>query len=79
MQLAQIISELEGAAQQEAAGIHVLETTRFEPELGLVAERCIATARERADALAQAAHRLRVLMQGEFAYGEAKRARKVGA
>lgn len=77
MQLAQIIAELEGAAQQEAAGIHVLETTLFEPELGLVADRCIATARARADALAQAARRLRVLMQGEFTYGEPRAARKV--
>lgn len=67
MHLAAIIAELEGAAQQEAAGIHVLETTRFEPELGAVADRCLASARERAEALAQAARRLRVLMQGEFA------------
>ncbi|WP_336810913.1 hypothetical protein [Bosea sp. MMO-172] len=74
MHLAAIIAELEGAAQQEAAGIHVLETTRFEPELGLVAERCIASARERADALAQAARRLRVLLQGDLAPGDVGRA-----
>lgn len=77
MKLHDIIAELEGAAQQEAAGIHVLETTRFEPELGAVAERTIASARERAEALAQAARRLRVLLQGEFVYGEPSRARKV--
>lgn len=59
MQLAQIIAELEGAAQQEAAGIHVLETTRFEPELGLVAGNCLAAARRRAEALASAAQLLR--------------------
>ncbi|MGY6246219.1 hypothetical protein ACXIUS_01560 [Bosea thiooxidans] len=67
MHLAAIIAELEGAAQQEAAGIHVLETTRFEPELGAVATSCLDASRRRAEALAQAAKRLRVLLQGDFA------------
>lgn len=40
MDLSAIIAE-EGAAQQEAAGIAILEPTHFEPELGLTAERCL--------------------------------------
>lgn len=59
MQLSEIIAELEGAAQQEAAGIAILETTRFEPALDAVAERCIAAARRRAEGLAEAARLLR--------------------
>lgn len=59
MDLSAIIAELEGAAQQEAAGIAVLETTRFEPALDAVAERCIAAARRRAEGLAEAARLLR--------------------
>lgn len=59
MKLHDIIAELEGAAQQEAAGIHVLETTRFEPELGAVAGNCLAAAKRRAEALAEAAKLLR--------------------
>ncbi len=66
MHLADIIAELEGAAQQEAAGIHVLETTRFEPELGAVAVSCL-------EALTQAAKRLRVLLQGDFAAADPRR------
>lgn len=59
MKLSDIIAELEGAAQQEAAGIHVLETTRFEPELDRVAVHCLAAAKRRAEALAEAASLLR--------------------
>lgn len=67
MNLSAIIAELEGAAQQEAAGIAILETTRFEPELGLTAERCLASARERAEALATAATLLRSLRRSRTA------------
>ncbi|MBX9875011.1 MAG: hypothetical protein K2X84_09150 [Beijerinckiaceae bacterium] len=73
MNIREIIAELEGAAQQEAAGIHVLETTRFEPELGAVAGNCLAASRRRAEALAQAASRLRVLVQGEYSAGDSLR------
>lgn len=59
MDLAAIIAEVEGAAQQEAAGIAILETTHFEPELGLTAERCLASAKRRAEGLAAAARLLR--------------------
>lgn len=67
MNLLSIIAELEGAAQQEAAGIAILETTHFEPELGLTAERCLASARERAEALALAAATLRALRRSRAA------------
>lgn len=73
MHLTAIIAELEGAAQQEAAGIHVLETTRFEPELGAVAHSCLDASRRRAEALTQAAKRLRVLLQGDFAPADPRR------
>ena len=77
LELRDIITELEGAAAQEAAGIHVLETTRFEPELGAVAGSCLAASRRRAEALTQAAKRLRVLLQGEFVYGGPGRVAKL--
>lgn len=73
MQLAAIIAELEGAAWQEAAGICVLETTRFEPELGITADSVLAASRRRAEALNQAARRLRVLLQGEAVEAETPR------
>lgn len=59
MELNQIIAEVEAAAQQEASGIAVLETTRFEPLLGVTAERCLAAARLRASALGEASRLLR--------------------
>lgn len=59
MDLSAIIAEVEGAALQEAAGIAILETTRFEPELGTTAERCLAAAKRRASGLAEAARLLR--------------------
>lgn len=59
MDLSAIIAEVEGAAQQEAAGIAILETTRFEPALDAVAERCLAAAKRRAAGLAEAARLLR--------------------
>ena len=59
MDLSAIIAEVEGAAQQEAAGIAILETTHFEPELGLTAERCLAAAKRRAEGLSEAARLLR--------------------
>lgn len=67
MDLTAIIAEVEGAAQQEAAGIAILETTHFEPELGLTAERCLASARERAEALVLAAALLRSLRRSRAA------------
>lgn len=60
MEIAAVIAEVEGAAQQEAAGIAILETTHFEPELGLTAERCLAAAKRRAEGLAEAARLLRI-------------------
>lgn len=66
LSLREIIAELEGAAQQEAAGIHVLETTRFEPELGGIAGSCLGAARRRAEALAQAAKLLSQPIVAEF-------------
>jgi len=57
----------------------VLETTRFEPEIGLVAGNCIAAARRRAEALSEAAKRLRVLMKGEFAPADMRRANQTVA
>ncbi|PZR94149.1 MAG: hypothetical protein DI537_08655 [Stutzerimonas stutzeri] len=60
MELRDVIAELEGAAQQEAAGIAILETTHFEPELGLTAERCLAAAKRRAEGLCEAARLLRL-------------------
>ena len=59
MDLPAIIAEVEGAAQQEAAGIAILETTNFEPELGLTAERCLVAAKRRAEGLTYAAELLR--------------------
>lgn len=61
MDLPAIIAEVEGAAQQEAAGIAILETTHFEPELGLTVERCLAAAKRRAEGLGRAAELLRHL------------------
>lgn len=59
MTIPEIIRELEAAAQQEAAGIHALETTHFEPELARIAPSCIAAARRRAEALVTAAQWLK--------------------
>lgn len=59
MDLSAVIAEVEGAAQQEAAGIAILETTHFEPELGLTAERCLVAAKRRAEGLAEAVRLLR--------------------
>ncbi len=63
MELREIIRELEAAAQQEAAGIHVLETTHFEPELARIAPSCVAAAKRRAEALAAAAK----LLESDYA------------
>ena len=59
MELREIIAEVEAAANQEAAGISLLETMPFEPELGRIAGSCLAAARKRAEALALAARLLR--------------------
>lgn len=56
--LREIVAEIEAAAQQEAAGIAILETTRFDPELDRVAMRCLPAAKRRAEALAAAARLL---------------------
>ncbi|AZO77737.1 MULTISPECIES: hypothetical protein [unclassified Bosea (in: a-proteobacteria)] len=61
MNLSAIIAELEGAAQQEAAGIHILETTRFEPELDAIAGAALTAAKRRAEALSSAQSILRLL------------------
>ncbi|TCR69711.1 hypothetical protein [Bosea sp. BK604] len=59
MNLREIVAEIEGAAQQEAAGIAILETTRFEPELARTVPYALAAAKRRAEALAMAAQLLR--------------------
>lgn len=53
-----VVAELIGAAHQEWAGISILETTRFEPELAASVPRAIAAAKRRCEALVTAARTL---------------------
>jgi hypothetical protein len=58
MSLRDIVNELIAAAHQEWAGIAIMETHRFGPELDALAPRCIAAARKRMDAMIAAARAL---------------------
>lgn len=58
MSAREIVAELIGAAHQEWAGLAILETTRFEPELAASVPRAIAAAKRRCEALVTAARTL---------------------
>lgn len=55
MSLREIVAELIAGAHQEWAGIAIMETYRFGPELDTLAPRCIEAARRRMEALIAAA------------------------
>lgn len=50
MRIDEIIVELNGLAQEQAGAAHILETTRFEPELQALTPGAIADARRKAGA-----------------------------
>lgn len=54
----EIVAELAAAAHQEWAGIAILQTTHFEPELRALAPRAVAAAQRRVEALVAAARRI---------------------
>ncbi|KFC63997.1 hypothetical protein FG93_05507 [Bosea sp. LC85] len=54
MTLKEIIAELTGLAGEQAGAAHILETTRFEPELDALTPGAIADARRKAQACAEA-------------------------